>query len=319
MATSIRELQAYGVPPDRQPSDPAGGPPADPEVAARLERAEAATRLAAFAAGDDHGNDHVLARPYEAEIANAVLFAKQPGDATAVDAADVRQHRFADCSLLAPLAAMARTTEGRAFLQHAVVENRSEEGRVVSYTVNLHVLQHGRFGRITARDVPVTVGPRFVLARAGARAADGHNEVWPLVVEKACADLLGGYARIDRPGDPADALRLLTGHEPSYFPLGWLGRWMRPYSESTLKADLDGGKFVILGARDDIAEPTGNPATETARGLVASHAYYAEGIEERDGKTFVRLGNPWPDAKPVLIPFDELPRWFSGVHVGSLR
>src|SRR5450432_1100136 len=218
MAGSIREVGAYGGPVGGEPGGSSGGPPLDPTVAARLQRSEAAARLDAFAASDPCGDGatNQLGRQCDTEINDAALFEKQPGDVDAVDSRDLQQGRLADCYLLAPLAAIARTPEGCAFLRHAIVENKSADGHVVSYTVTLHELQHGRFGITRARDVPVTVDPRFVVGHAGLRLEGSHSEIWPLVVEKACAKYLGGYNQLDRAGSPSDALALLTGRQPQY-------------------------------------------------------------------------------------------------------
>ena len=121
-------------------------------------------------------------------------------------------------------------------------------------------------------------------------------------------------------------MALLTGREATYFSLNRPSRWLRPYGADELRTDLANGKMVVLSSRARIAGSPGPDATPAERqaqrdahGLIGGHGYFAMGIEEHDGKSFVRLGNPWGDTQPDLIPCDELSTWFSGVTVGSMR
>jgi hypothetical protein len=308
---------------DWDAGESSGGPPVDPSLAARLERAAAAARLATFAAGDSSGAPAITrvdggTRPQTA-IRDAVLFEKQPGDADAVDSQDVRQDRLGDCYLLAPLAAMAGTPAGRAALRNAIVENKSANGDVVSYTVTFHEPRPALLGETTTRDVAVTVDRLFIERHAVARTGGAHREIWPLVVEKAYAAYVGGYDVVDRPGNPAEVMTLLTGHAPTSVSLDWPNRLFGGYSEARLKTDLASEKLVVVSTRSGIPLPTGQPATEPAHGLAPKHAYFVQGIEEHDGTSLVRLGNPSHDSKQILVPFDELTEWFSAVHVGALR
>jgi hypothetical protein len=258
-------------------------------------------------------------------VDNPVLFKWQGVDADPIDSKDVQQGALGDCHYLAPLAAMAATAQGRAFLRGAVVENKNEAGDVVSWTVTLHERDKLRFRSTTFHDVKVTVREPFAIGHARVRPDGGPTEVWPLVIEKACAQYSGGYNQIGHGGDPAEAMALLTGREPTYTSFGWPARWFKSYGASDLQRDLANGKLVVLSTRPGIGGPTGGQSTPTSRqasedahGLLDAHAYFATGIEEHDGKAFVRLGNPWGDRQPDLVPCDELPKWFYGATVGSV-
>ena len=324
MAGSIREAAAYAGEVDWTAQDASGGPPVDPSVAARLQRAEADARLQAFAAGRtmetckeaataDRFTDGCL-------VEGVVLYRRQGNDVDAVAPRDVRQGALPDCCLLAVLAAMAMTPEGRAALRDAIVENKNDEGHVVSYTVTLHELERSMLGSTSFHDVRVTVDGAYVLGHAYANDDDGPNEVWPLVIEKAFARYVGGYDKLGRGLDSSDGMTLLTGRNATQFSLDWPRLWASRYSEGRLLKDLQDGKIIVLGTRTGIGGRHGSadilPATG-AHDLVEGHAYFVTGTERRNGKTFLQLGNPWGHTQPDAIPVDEMTKWFSSISVGS--
>jgi Calpain family cysteine protease len=327
VAGSVREVSAYRGASDWDAGVASGAPP-DPDVTVRQERDAAHARLQAHAAGgpcqDFESPDHDFDSCVNAVVQRPVLFQKQADDVDAIDSRDVNQGELSDCNLLAPLAAMAGMPVGRDFLRNAIVENKNSKGGVVSYTVTLHASQE-RPGMVTFRKVAVTVDGPYVVGHASARASGSEREVWPLVMEKACAKYLGGYNKLGRPGDPSVAMKLLTGRNATSTSFDWPRRWFAPYSEATLKADVANGKLVVLTTKTDLdgaARPaaggSGSPALRPAYGLTPGHAYFVKGVEQHAGKTFVALGNPWHDADPELVPFDELTDWFAGVSRGSL-
>ena len=194
---------------------PTAGPPDDESSRARAERADALARYQDFVAAGDPcegpaGPRHPDACVHDA-IGNAVLFEREGTDADAVDAADVQQGKMGDCHLLAPLAALASTPQGRALLRGAIVENRNDQGQVVSWTVTLHKPEPHLLWKTTFRDASVTVDGPYVVGHARPRGENGQNEIWPAIIEKAYAQYAGGYDKIANGGRPADALSILTG------------------------------------------------------------------------------------------------------------
>ncbi len=331
MVESIQGASRWRPELDFDNGDAATGPPGDAASRARAVRAAADARYEAFIASGpppdpclDYGApDHDYDACRRDSVPNAVLFQQEGTDADVVDARDVQQGGMGDCHFLAPLAALATTPEGRAALRAAVTENRNDKGDVVSWTVTFHAPEGHWFGT-TFRDVPITVSGPFAVGHT--RVRPGSNEVWPLVFEKAYAQYAGGYNRIGRGGDPAGPMALLTGRAATRYSFDWPTRWLRPYGADQLRTDLANGKMVVFCTRPGIgggAGPDATPAERQARrdahGLIGGHGYFALGIEEHDGKSFARLGNPWGDSEPELIPCDELSTWFSGVTVGSLR
>jgi hypothetical protein len=334
---SIQRAGTWPQSPEGDGQDAIAGPPDNPSAAARAARQLAADRYQTFASSgstpgaatdpcEDFGApDHDYDRCVRENVQNPVLFKWQGADADPIDSMDVQQGGLNDCHYLAPLAAMAATARGRAFIRGSVVENKNDAGDVVSWTVTLH--HREKLPRLspTFRDVRVTVREPFVVGHARARPGDGGPEVWPLVIEKACAQYAGGCNGIGRGGDPTEAMAVLTGREPTYTSFGWLARLFKSYGANDLQSDLANGKLVVLGTNAGIGGPLAPDSTPAQRqanadahGLVGTHAYFATGVEQHDGRLFVRLGNPWGDTQPDLVPCDELTKWFSGVTVGSI-
>ncbi len=333
---SIRGARAWKPDPNVDGQVTTAGPPDDPGAAARAARAAAADRYETFVANgapdasvdpcaDVNAPDHDFDGCLQDTVPDPQLFKKQGTDVDAVDPMDVQQGAMGDCHFLAPLAALASTQGGRAFIHGAVVENKNDQGEVVSWTVTLH--ERVKSGsQTTFRDVPVTVTQPFADGHARSLPrGDGPTEVWPLVVEKACAQYMGGYNKIARGGPPGDAMALLTGREATFVSFAWPIRLFHRYGPDELQSDLASGKMVVLTTNPGIGPPLDANATPSERltnanahRLIESHAYFATGVEEHDGKLFVKLGNPWARDEPERVPFDEFTKWFAGVTVGSV-
>ena len=297
------------------------GPPAGagdaPSVTERDVRAVADARLAEFFSDGvrtgircDFKEHHDFALCGTDAVANPVLFAKEDGDVDAVDAKDVQQRNLGDCHMMAALAAMASTPEGRAAIQGMIRETTNDKGQV-SYTVILHKPEQHWLGlaQTTYTEVPVTVDGSFVQGHAEAREAGGGSyEVWPLVMEKALATFYGGYAQINRGRSPGLALEVLTGKPVDSQRLGWFSS----FGPSDLTAALDAGKPVVLSTRQNV-DGLDSP------NLIGGHAYAVTGVVSDHGRRVLTLQNPWNRAQPDPIPIEQLDRWFSHVQIGVAR
>jgi hypothetical protein len=236
-----------------------------------------------------------------------VLIRQQRTTMAPLDRADVTQAAMGDCHVLAPLAALASTPEGHAFIRNAIQEGTNDRGERV-YTVTLHKVESHWFGPKTFTEVKITVDTHFAKGHADpAEPFASGQEMWTLVVEKAYAQLRGGYNAIARGGCPADVIEALTGREAERI----VPNWFTSYSSERLESDLAAGKLVILETRLDL-----DPYTPPR--LVDQHAYSVAGTEVRDGRLYVKLYNPWNIHQPDPIPCDELKKWFRRVDVGSL-
>lgn len=322
MTTSIEIAGARHRSDWNQGDDPIESPPAAPSTDAesgRAERAAADLRYQAYSAGSGHTASvcgaATGAAPCAPEIvANPVLFRREGTDPAAVDRQDVQQGHLGDCYLMAAMAGVASTPEGRALLQGAIVENKNDKGDVVSYTVTLHrpkppflhVGHQNLFGRTTFTDVKITVSAPFACGHAVARPDGNEAEIWPLVIEKAYAAYLGSVDQIGRGGYACVALEVLTGREATHEAFGWLG-----YGTAKLERDLAACKILVLDTK---------PGVERERGdLVGEHSYVVTGLCMDRGKLCVSLFNPWNDHQPPPIPCDELGRLFACANIGSVR
>jgi hypothetical protein len=305
--------------------DPAvgGSPPKtheEPGVAAPNEDPEDDTYTAHLAMSRDtcletsaslpsHDYDRCVFDPNPGGLAATMkpstLFLREPNDVDEIVPADVQQGGLGDCHLLAPLAAMASTPEGRAAIRRAIDVHKNDRGEVVGYTVTLH-----DGGRPRPFDVPV--GAPYVVGHAIARsdepeARTGSYETWPLVVEKAYAQLRHGYNVIGRSAEVSSALEALTG------------RPVIRLAASEVGGDLgsDPHQVVVLSSKHDIAR--------TAFGLEAGHAYAVVGRQIVAGKVLLTLYNPWGERggkdrpiRPTLVPLGRLGEWFDSVDIASV-
>jgi hypothetical protein len=299
---------------------PGGAPPPAPDAEARA-RALATVNYDAFAAGKliaphpcndfTDGEEHDFDRCVTDRMVDAPLSVKQEGDRSAIDPKDVQQFKLGDCFVLAPVAALASTEEGRALIEKAIVPNKNEKGEVTSYTVTLHEPETHWFRATTFTEKKVTVDPVFAVGHAdpvrpGLPGAE--KEIWPLVLEKAFAEYLGGYNKLHQGGLPALAMELLTGKPAD--TKGLFLFWS--YGPRELAKDLSEGKMVVLNTEPGL--DSGN-----AYDLIKSHSYQVTGTQTVNGKLCVTLHNPWNKDEPKPVPFDELHTWFDNVAVGSVR
>jgi hypothetical protein len=296
--------------------EPSESPPANASTTDHARRAAAGERYNAFASRGDEATPscssfddpaHDYDRCGTASVDRPVLFAQQAEDPNEIDVHDVQQDRMGDCYFMATLSALTQSPQGRALIRGAITENRNEQGNVVNYTVTLHQPETHwlGLGRTTFTEVRVTVDAQFANGHAKARAVGDAHEIWPLVMEKAYAQLRGGYNAIAHGGFPADAMQALTGCEAHRSQLGWF----RGYRASDLRSDLASGRLVVLGTRRDVQE----------YGLRGGHSYVATELVVDNGRLCVSLHNPWDSTEPRPVPVDEIARVFHAVDIGSVR
>ncbi len=130
-----------------------------------------------------------------------------------ISPSDIKQGYLGDCYFLAALASVAQ--------QHPeVIWNAIKDNGDGTYTVTFY--QDGK-------PVPVTVDAEFPVTEdakgnptgtpAYARTGSTRDELWPLIMEKAYAQLDGGSYRKIEGGWPGEAVELLTGASPQRLDL----------------------------------------------------------------------------------------------------
>jgi hypothetical protein len=228
-------------------------------------------------------------------------FVWETEDASAIDPRDVRQSTLGDCHLMAPLAALAATREGRTTIAKAIWSSTDAMGQPC-YCVRLY--RRTWYGALEPKTFKVSAEDVYVQGHALARTNGGVGEpweIWPLLFEKAYAQLRDGYKAIDQGGSPADALETLTGHHATTTKFGILSA----YSENDLRHDLAAERAIVFR--------TPPSATPLAYGLAPAHAYSVQALEEHDGWTYVKLRNPWGKDDPEPIPLVQLRKLFTAV------
>ncbi|MBC6457773.1 C2 family cysteine protease [Actinomadura sp. HBU206391] len=204
---------------------------------------------------------------------------------------DIGQGSLGDCWWMASMGAMTQTPEGRELIKKMITENPNG-----TYTVRF---ADGR---------TVTVTPFYPVKKDGAIAYAKPNRpplVWPLVLEKALAERMGGYG--DLVGDLGfNGMPLITGRPSAAHATGGISRsdlegWRADgaVTVSTLDADDAAGEAAYGG---DVPR------------LIAGHEYVLQGFTS-DGK--VRLYNPWGN-RHVTVTMDELNTLFRRVDTNPI-
>lgn len=270
-------------------------------------------------AGRFHDYDACVGKEVSGAGHKAELFVQEAGDAADVDPKDVVQNGLGDCYLMATLAGLAATPEGRALIHDALRENKDSTGNVVSYSVRLFDTEHHLLEGATVVPKWIEVpADEYIQGHAALRSDGAHDELWPLVIEKAYAQLRGGYNEIAKGGYPADALKALTGKAATTMEAATV-------TAQQIKQALDAHKVVVLSTRPDLTplhnscDPKQLPADNKSC-IVPNHAYVVTRMEDAgQGEVMLHLGNPWNDPKwqPPSFRLSDLAKSFAFVDVGS--
>jgi WXG100 family type VII secretion target len=238
----------------------------------------------------------------------STAFLTGTGDGRAVHPNDVSQGRMGNCWMMAPLAGLAQTNPG-------LIERMIRKNADGSYTVTLYKKSGGKY-------VPteINVFPTFpegkvfdpqtkqwVPANAHAGTGDqagGQTEIWPMLIEKAYAqmegggDALKGYDSISDGGLPTSSgnfMSALTG-QPS------TSNVIFPTFEELVDMKRD-GQIITLGTAN-VPKFLANDYVKSGQ-LVGGHQYYVTNIDPVNRTVTVR--NPWGwDRGEITIPADDL-------------
>jgi|GEM_PF-1239503 len=185
------------------------------------------------------------------------------------DVFDVQQGRLADCYFLAALGALAHTNPQA--LRDMVTDNGDG-----TFTVHFG----GEAGDVTVDD-DFAVDGRGRALYAGTGETD-NPELWVAVIEKAFAQVEGGYTDIEY-GWAHEAIAFLTGHDD------FTVRAPSGFTSTEIGAALDEGRTVTASS---YSGETGDKKN-AENGIVSNHVYVVLGVRERNGATEVRVYNPW--------------------------
>ena len=229
------------------------------------------------------------------------LYLQQTGNTAAVAYTDLHQGGIGDCYVLSSIGEVA--LQSPSFIRNMITAN--PDG---TETVHLYEAADGQLpGFSTAAFKPVSetvsnvFDPKSVNSRPGQDSQGSVHEIWPQVMEKAMAQLNGGYGDISQGGWPALAMEELTGQKASLMSLA-------DVTAPMLQADLSAHDLAVLDTTT--ADPTYN--------VVGGHAYMITGLVNSSAGPEVACANPWGFDQPSLIPVSQLSHVFSGINVGAV-
>lgn len=213
---------------------------------------------------------------------------------------DVGQGALGDCYFMAALSSIAQ--------QHPdVIWNAIEDNGDGTYTVTFH--QDGKPVQVTVdSDFPVREDSNgnatdiLAYARTGSRA----DELWPMIMEKAYAQLDGNsYARIEG-GWPGDAVELITGKPVQRLDLDASTPAETQTRLNDLQDRLNAGEYLTVSTRSTGPfENKGMWPTDIA----PLHAYSIEQVDVE--QELIYLHNPWGSAhNPRPLTLDEFSKYF---------
>lgn len=191
-----------------------------------------------------------------------------------------KQGNLGDCFLIASICAVSRDSPSRL---RGMVE-LTESGQVTVHARDNVGLENsipsgGGGGNNTAGDIY--------------GYSDDGSTLVPLI-EKAYAKQIGGYQALANGGDPADALRWLTGQSARTRPISEL-------ADVEITRLAKGGSYAVASTR--IVGPTDpRKAIESLYRVHGGHAYTVAGI---DSTGRILLHNPWGFDHPEPMPLPE--------------
>ncbi len=220
---------------------------------------------------------------------------------------DIQQGALGDCYFLAALASVAQ--------QHPeVIWNAIKDNGDGTYTVIFH--QDGKPIQITVdNEFPVTEdnNGQPTLDPAYAYTGSTPQELWPLIMEKAYAQLDGNsYPRIEG-GWPGDAVELLTGRPPLRLDLSASTPQETQARLQELQNFINDGHYLTAATR-----PKG--LLENTKGwpknVVPLHAYSIERVDVENGLIYLR--NPWGSGRtPAPMTLEEFNTYYSYTTVNQ--
>ncbi len=231
-----------------------------------------------------------------------VLYLKEPADTNAISINDIHQGQLNDCFLLASIGEIVR--QSPAFISNMIHVNSNG-----TETVRLYEAANGSlptWGTSSYKPISETVTNTFSSAGVNSGATQNvvgnQKEIWPQVIEKAVAQLDGGYQAIAAGGSPVIAMEELTGHAATF---------MAP-------AQLTLATLSSLVAAHDLITMLTPHTGALPNGLLNGHAYMFEGTSGSGTSTLVNLGNPWGYNQPKPILLSQLSSGITEVEVGHL-
>jgi hypothetical protein len=213
-----------------------------------------------------------------------VLFVKGKGDRNEVDFDDVNQEGLSDCYLLGSLATLAREDP-------AAIKNMIKPRADGTYDVTLY--RRDRAGALQ-RHIENVDPRRFSVGASGpGDVSGGSKEIWAMVIEKAYAQMNGGYSAIGNGGNWEVGMEALTGRESTTSSSAAL-------SFERVSQALKKNQPVVINTVNPGSDPTRRAALNRLN-LVPWHTYAVVDAKVEKGVPMVKLYNPWGN-QPATQP-----------------
>jgi len=228
------------------------------------------------------------------------LYLTETGDSSAISVNDLHQGQIGDCFLISSIGELALNDP-------SAITNMIHDNANGTETVTLHEAANGQLASWnttafrTVTETVTNVFPNYSVNNGLTQDILGNQkEIWPQVLEKAVAQLDGGYNAIANGGSPLVALETLTGNATSYTQPAAL-------TLSALMADVKAGDLIVMDTLNSKNLPNN---------LVGDHAYMLEGVTGTGSSAMVHLGNPWGFDQPTAISFSQLSKGIAEVDIG---
>jgi hypothetical protein len=236
------------------------------------------------------------------------LYLIDNGATTAISPMDIFQGQIGDCFLLSSIGEIALTSPST--IQNMITQNANGTETVKLYALQKVTIGHSTYYTLAASNQTVTnsFASYSVDNYASVDVVGGVKEIWPQVLEKAFAQLGGGYSSISNGGSPVWAMEELTGKAAT---------WYSPSQFGTTSAQIVANFNSLISANDMIVLDTSTSGNSTYN-LVGNHAYMFDGLVTQGGTTYVKALNPWGVDEPNLIPVTALKSAFVEVDVGHV-
>ncbi|KRX04560.1 hypothetical protein PPERSA_04375 [Pseudocohnilembus persalinus] len=211
------------------------------------------------------------------------IFEKPFGSsANVIEPNDIRQGKLGNCYFLSALSSIAEQPK---LIKRLFTSSEYNEFGI--YAIWLHV--NGEWKQIIIDDyIPCYNGQPIFSKNTG-------NEIWVMLIEKAYAKAYGSYEIIDQGGNPAYALKELTGAPCFNFD--------KNKQLTGQQQEQEFWNFVSKNFRNEYVitcytEMTGKQDQENALGLLSGHSYAilrAEQVVSSAGKSerIFKIRNPW--------------------------
>lgn len=196
------------------------------------------------------------------------------GDCEEVELNDIDQGQLGDCYLLASMGALAKSNPKLFDGGEKSIIRKEKENYIV--TLNPRLDRNSK----TRTKIEIIVTPEVLVDANGQPLYQGlaDNELWPIIVEKAYAQMLGGYDNIEG-GNPREALASMTGKDSKIIDPKF-------YKDEDLIdrlfEALDNKQPVVFSSNGQGENPTEIPlpnAKDRTQTLFEGHAYTLDKIQ----------------------------------------